>query len=275
MFNHPSIDDYQKKTYNFLIYKKKNPLISVVTISKNSEKTIEKTINSLREQTSKNFEYIIVDSDSNDRTIEIINNNRDVIDKLISEKDKNPSDGINKGISVSEGKLIFWLASDDWINKDLIKTLEENYFENKNCSFFYGNMVMHYKDKTKIIYPKKKFSEQMLKGIPEFTYPSILFNKHVFSENGLFSTEIKINNDFEFILRILKKELSFKYINEFNVNRLPGGIGEKYKITNLLETLKINIYHKTLSLYFFQYFIGKIFYFFIIFIKQKLKKKLF
>jgi len=263
-----TIDDYKEKSFNYIINKKKKALISVITICKNSEKTIEKTLNSLKNQTSKNFEYIIIDGNSSDKTVEIIKNNQNIVDKLISEDDNSTADALNKGISISEGELIFWLASDDWIDSNIIRIFEENYNKNKDNSFYYGNMIMYYEDNIKTIYPKKKFSEKILKGVPEFCYPAVLFKKKLFIENGLFSTSIKINNDFEFFLRILKKNLKFKYIENFNVNRLTGGIGEKEKFKNLYETLKINLYYKTVSLVFIKFFIKNILYFSIIFLKD-------
>ena len=123
---------------------------------------------------------------------------------------------------------------------------------------------MHYKKEKRIILPKKNNINELINGIPEFPYPAIIFNKKVFLKYGLFSTNLKINNDFEFILRILKKKVNTKYIKNFNVNRLPGGIGEQNKITNLIETFKINIFYKSVSINFFKYFIKNVIIFLLI-----------
>ena len=270
MYYYPSIDDYKKKSLNLIINKKTKPLISIITVSKNSEKTIKKTIQSIENQSSKNFEYIIVDSSSTDKTISIVNDHSNSVDKFISENDKNPTDAMNKGIAIAEGKLIFWLASDDWIDKDLTTVLEDNYNKNVNCSFFFGNMIMHYNEGQKTIFPKKNNINELINGVPEFPYPAILFNKKVFFEHGAMCINYKVNNDYEFILRILKKNTKSYYIEKFNVHRLPGGIGEQNKILNLFETLKINIHHKTVSISFCKFFFKSIFNFSIIFLKEKI-----
>lgn len=270
MYYHPLIEDYKKKSLNLIINKKTEPLISIITVSKNSEKTIEKTIQSIENQITKNFEYIIVDSSSTDKTISIVNEHSNSVDKFISENDKNPTDAMNKGISIAEGKLIFWLASDDWIDKDLTTILEDNYKKNLNCSFFYGNMILYYNKGQKTIIPKKNSINELINGVPEFPYPAILFNKKVFFEHGAMCINYRINNDYEFILRILKKNAKAYYIEKFNVNRLPGGIGEKNKILNLFETLKINIHYKTFSISFCKFFFKNIFNFSIIFLKEKI-----
>ena len=271
MFYKPNLEDYKNKSKNFIIRKNTNPLISVITISKNSEKTIQKTIDSLKNQKLKNFEHIIIDSNSTDRTIPIVKENLDFVDVLVSEKDKNPSDGINKGIALSKGDLIFWLSSDDWIDDNITSIIEQNYKSDNNISFFFGNMVMHNINGIRTINPKDNCVENLLKGNPEFTYPAIVFNKKVFEEFGLFSTDIKINNDFEFILRILKKKRNVKYVKEFNVNRLPGGMGEKSKFINLYETLIINIFYKNLSFFTCKYILIKSFQFSIISIKETIR----
>lgn len=272
MYHYPLIEDYKKKPLNLIINKKKKPLISIITVSKNSERTIKKTIQSIESQNSKNFEYIIVDSCSTDNTISIINDHSNSVDKLISENDENPTDAMNKGISIADGELIFWLASDDWIDKDLISIFEDKYYKNKDISLFYGNMIMHYNKGQKIIFPKKNNIQELIDGVPEFPYPSILLSKKVFFEHGAMCINYKINNDYEFILRILKKNVKAKYIEKFNVHRLPGGIGEQNKILNLFETLKINIYHKTVSIKFCKFFLKSILNFSIIFVKEKILK---
>lgn len=270
MFTIPTILEYSNKHLNYIINKKTNPLISVITISKNSEKTIKKTILSVKNQTYDDFEYIIIDSKSTDNTLKIINEHSSKIHRLISEEDKNPSDAINKGIAVSKGEIIFWLASDDWIKEDTLSIIANNYYKNKNSVFFYGNMIMHHKDVTKKIIPKINTIEMLLKGVPEFPYPAIAFNKTIFLKYGLFSTDLKINNDFEFVLRVLKKNRDVKYIEGFDVDRLPGGIGEKHQLKNLYETLKINYYYKNITLVFIIFYFSSILKFSLISIKSKL-----
>ena len=60
------------------------PLVSIITICRNSEKTITKTIESVKNQTYKNIEYIIIDGKSEDKTIDIIHSYKDNISKIIN-----------------------------------------------------------------------------------------------------------------------------------------------------------------------------------------------
>ena len=80
------------------------PLFSIITVSYNSQQTITKTIDSVLNQTCKDFEYIIIDGNSSDNTISIIKSyEKKFGNKLrwISEKDKGIYDAMNKGITLS------------------------------------------------------------------------------------------------------------------------------------------------------------------------------
>ena len=89
------------------------PKFSIITVTLNSEKLIDETIKSLFNQTFDNYELIIIDGDSNDKTLEIIKsyNKKNIV--IISEPDKGIYDAMNKGISLSKGEYINFLNSGD------------------------------------------------------------------------------------------------------------------------------------------------------------------
>ena len=87
--------------------------ISIITVCFNSVNTIENTIASVLDQTYNNIEYIVVDGQSADGTLEIIKNFEDKITKWISEPDTGLYDAMNKGIAMATGDIIGILNSDD------------------------------------------------------------------------------------------------------------------------------------------------------------------
>ena len=91
----------------------KNLKISVVTVTKNSEKFLEENLQSLKNQTYRNFEHIIIDGKSTDKTIEIIKKYSDQINFWKSEIDSSLYEAMNKGIDKSTGDIIGILNSDD------------------------------------------------------------------------------------------------------------------------------------------------------------------
>ena len=97
--------------------------VSIITVSYNSESTIEQTIQSVISQRFQKIEYIIVDGGSKDQTLSIIEKYNSEIDILISEKDKGIYDAINKGIKHASGDIVGFLHSDDVFKSSDIKKL--------------------------------------------------------------------------------------------------------------------------------------------------------
>ena len=110
-----------KKT---IIYKKnRKPFFTIVTVVKNDEKNIERTIKSIKNQSFNNFEHIIIDGLSSDKTVSNVLKNKKNIDILISEKDSGIYYAMNKGILLSRGKIIVFVNSGDLLKKNA-KTLK-------------------------------------------------------------------------------------------------------------------------------------------------------
>ena len=113
--------------------------ISIITATFNSEKFIMSNLNSIINQSYKNFEHIIIDNKSTDQTIDIIKNHGKNL-KIISENDKGIYDAFNKGIELASGEIISILNSDDFFADE--KILEEviNVFEENKVDIVYGNL---------------------------------------------------------------------------------------------------------------------------------------
>ena len=91
----------------------KNFKISIITVTKNSEKFLQDNIDSLKNQSYQNFEHIMIDGASTDKTLEIIKNNSHRIAKWVSEPDKGLYYAMNKGLKLCSGDIIGILNSDD------------------------------------------------------------------------------------------------------------------------------------------------------------------
>src|SRR5262244_3776597 len=96
------------------------PKISVITPSYNQARYIEETIRSVLLQGYPNLEYIIIDGGSSDQTTEIIKKYEPWLTYWVSEPDRGQSDAINKGFSKSTGRILNWLNSDDFLEKNAL-----------------------------------------------------------------------------------------------------------------------------------------------------------
>lgn len=112
--------------------------ISIITVCFNSEKTIKDTIESVLNQTYPNIEYIIIDGNSVDKTIDIIKSYESSFEQKgisihwISETDNGIYSAMNKGFALSNGELIGILNSDDWYSREAVSKIVA---KNQNQNF--------------------------------------------------------------------------------------------------------------------------------------------
>jgi len=124
--------------------KKKSPLFSIITVVFNNEKYLEETILSVLKQSYKNFEYIIVDGGSTDKTLEIIKKYNNKIDYWVSEKDKGIYDAFNKGMSLCRGNFIGIINSDDIYTKNSLKIISSYIKKKPVFDFIFGSVRKHW-----------------------------------------------------------------------------------------------------------------------------------
>ena len=114
----------------------KEQILSIITVVKNSESTIEKTIQSVLSQKIENLEYIIIDGNSSDNTLGIIKKYEDKIDYWCCIEDEGIYDAMNYGLKLSSGKIIGLINSGDIYTNDSLKTVLK-YFKKKRVFHFY------------------------------------------------------------------------------------------------------------------------------------------
>ncbi|HLP21168.1 MAG TPA: glycosyltransferase family 2 protein [Chitinophagales bacterium] len=121
-----------------------NLKFSIVTVCRNAEATIEKTIRSVVEQTHSNIEYILIDAVSTDKTLEIVNKYRDKIAIVISEPDKGIYDAMNKGVAHATGDYVFFLNAGDLLisEYELERINELITADPVGIDVFYGKMLV-------------------------------------------------------------------------------------------------------------------------------------
>src|ERR1700756_421235 len=122
--------------------------ISIITVTYNSAKTLEQTIQSVLLQDYGNVEYIIVDGQSTDDTLSVIRNYRHKIDHFVSEKDDGLYHALNKGIALATGDIIGILHADDfYIDNTVVSKIAETFAANK-ADAVYADLYYIDKDNT-------------------------------------------------------------------------------------------------------------------------------
>ncbi len=114
--------------------------VSIITVCYNNAATISDTIDSVVNQDYPNIEYVVVDGQSTDRTLEIIKSYGDRISVLISEKDNGLYDAINKGIDLATGDIVGLIHADDIIATPTAISTVVNQFNTINCEATYSDL---------------------------------------------------------------------------------------------------------------------------------------
>jgi glycosyltransferase involved in cell wall biosynthesis len=215
--------------------------ISIITVCYNSAATIEKTILSVAGQSYKNVEYLIIDGNSKDNTVEIIKKHEDKITKWISESDRGLYDAMNKGIEMATGDLIGILNSDDVFNNEIVLEEVANFHQKNTIDASVGNILQH-KENGKIIriYSSKYWSPDKLRIGYMPPHPSIFFKKELFNAFGNYQLGFNIGADYELITRFfLKNSITWKYSGITTTAMLVGGLSSSGSASYLLITKEI------------------------------------
>lgn len=214
-------------------------LISVVIPSYNDEKILN-TIATIKSQSinQKKIEIIVIDSESNNELLRKIKNCLSDDDILISKKDKGIFDGINKGIQIATGELIFTIGSDDFIeNKNLFFEVEEKFnFENFDIIFF-GIKYAFNSGKIFRKWPPHKFNFINKFIGRQFAHFGMICKRDLFRKYGYFNFSNNINADVEFFFNLDHRAISTAYLSGYHVIMLFGGNSSR----SFMRIIKSNI----------------------------------
>jgi glycosyltransferase involved in cell wall biosynthesis len=243
---------------------KKNciPKISIIVACLNSQKTIEKTIKSIKRQKYNNLEVIIVDGGSTDNTINLIKLQNLPHVKIISETDKGIADAWNKGLRLSRGDIIGILNSDDYYKENIFKEISVFFHNRHKPIIAFGDVILFKsKDKSKKIIKGKIRSKLGLLNGFGFLHPSVFFNRKALEKIGFFDTKIRIASDVDWLLRAVSLGIKFKKIPSVTY-MLSGGLSSLYPFTaagEYADSLTRNGYSKFYILIFFMLrFFGRV-----------------
>lgn len=215
-------------------------LISIVTPSFNSEKTIYTTIESILKQTYPQIEYIIVDGNSADGTVGIAESYREALEKrgisyqIISEPDRGIYDAMNKGIRRAKGELIGIINSDDWYEENALQRVAEVYEKNP-FDMFYADLRIWQEDVNGNLKEKMIKHSRLRKLVVsrDWNHPTTFITKEVYQK---FQYKLEsVHDDWDLVLRIRKAGLKIVILNEVLADfRMGGASNEK----NLKKCIK-------------------------------------
>ncbi|TXE11494.1 glycosyltransferase family 2 protein [Algoriphagus aquimarinus] len=212
--------------------------VSIITVTYNSDSTLQDTIDSLAIQDYPKIEYIIIDGNSKDRTQDIIRANLDVVSSWISEPDKGLYDAMNKGIKIATGDVVGIINSDDFYHRSdaISKIVEAFHSSGKDAVYADVEFVDPSNlEKTVRYYSSKRFAlSKFKKGIMP-AHPTFFTYRKNFEKFGYYKTDYKITADFELLVRFLyKNRLSSHYLPIPLMKMRTGGVSTKSWMSNII-----------------------------------------
>ena len=207
----------------------KEPLVSIITVVYNGEQYIEQTIKNVINQSYKNIEYIIIDGDSNDRTIDIIQKYQNHISYWSSEKDNGVYDAMNKGISYANGEIIGIINADDYYNEFSVQEAVDKLTNKESVEVFFGNLRRIYSPNScKVICVP--IPTNLCNNKINIVHPTVFVKRRVYTRK-IFDSNLKIAADLDFLLTVCNKSNTVKS-NRVITNMRIGGLSSNFVINN-------------------------------------------
>ncbi|MCR5735388.1 MAG: glycosyltransferase [Lachnospiraceae bacterium] len=232
--------------------------ISVITVTFNSEKTMERTVRSVLSQRVSPYEYIVVDGLSSDKTLEIVKSHekefseKGIILKIISEKDNGIYDAMNKGIDLADGDIIGIINSDDWYEDNALLVVRDNY-EKYGFDLFYADLRMHLPNGKTFV---KHSKNRRYKTSRDWNHPTTFITSDMYRKYRY--RNVTLHDDYDLILKLQKAGAKTVVDNTVIANFTMNGKSHERDVRKAFERcmIKYGIYRDNgySPLYFFECF---------------------
>lgn len=203
----------------------KDPLISVIIPTYNAQSTIQEAIGSVLCQSFRNLEILVIDGLSTDGTVSLVENvaRNDERITLVSEKDNGIYDAMNKGITISNGKWLYFMGSDDKVYDENVfaSLFEDNSIDQYHV--IYGNVYSnHFNGVYDGEFNQKKLWEKNI------CHQAIIIKKEVFAITGKFDTRYRAHADWDHNLKwFLNSQINRKFVNIIIAEYGEGGYSSR------------------------------------------------
>jgi glycosyltransferase involved in cell wall biosynthesis len=209
--------------------------ISIIVASLNSEKTIGKSISSIKNQKYDNLEVIFIDGGSTDNTINLIGTHNLPDVKVMSEPDKGIGDAWNKGLRLCSGDIIGILNSDDAYGEHIFQGISYSFLGVNGPLIGFGDVILvNVEDGSTHFYSGALRNKLGLLNGFGFLHPSVFFNRQALEKVGFFNSRIRIAVDTDWLLRAVTLKIPFKKIPSLAF-MLTGGISDVNRYTGMGE----------------------------------------
>lgn len=221
------------------------PLFSIITVTYNAENTVLPTLQSVDSQTCGDYEHLIIDGASKDKTMEIVNAHSSKKRTATSEPDKGIYDAMNKGISIARGKyLIFLNAGDKFHSETTLQTVADTIKANKFPGVVYGQTQL-------VDAFGNRIADRHLRAPEDLTYKSFAEGMMVCHQAfiayarlaPMYDLRFKYSADYDWCIQCLQHSRKNVLIDDILIDYLNEGMTTANHRASLIERFKIMCYY--------------------------------
>lgn len=198
------------------------PLVSVVTVCFNAAGKIQTALNSVRSQTWRPLESVVVDGGSSDGTQGIVACYADIAGAVVSERDGGIYDAMNKGVGLARGEIIHFLNADDsFVDNGVVEAAVGVFLDDPEIDLVFGDAVYRTSKAVFLRRFKRVNAHNLLYG--DLCHQVVFARKKLFERFGRFNLEYRINADYDWLLRVFRGGARVHYLPRAVVNYDAGG----------------------------------------------------
>lgn len=184
--------------------------LSIITVNYNNLEGLKRTVESVVNQTWKEFEYIVIDGGSTDGSFEYLKEQSPSFSYWVSESDKGIYNAMNKGIKVANGEYLLFLNSGDHFSGEFVLEKNNAHLENEDIIYFDINVIGVQESYVKKCPNELRFSYLIYETLP---HQSTFIKTKLFNEIGFYDESVEIVSDWKFfIIAIIKFKVTYKHI---------------------------------------------------------------
>jgi len=215
---------------------------SIITVTCNSGKHLEETMSSVLGQDFDDFEYILIDGESTDTTLDIIKRHAGKDDRVrwVSEPDEGISDAFNKGIAMAHGDIIGIINSDDTYAAGALTAVAAAFAAQPACDVVHGDML-RFQGHTPLFRLKATPVDGRIWHDMPLNHPATFVRRRAYERIGLFDKQLRVAMDYDLVLRLFLAGCRFHYLDRILANMRYGGASDERFLAARQEVYAVTV----------------------------------